>query len=241
MSAIEQQPTILPGKDMPFAIRPLEEKDVTQSAEIERDAFPTLFPPTSFRRELTNRMASYLVAWRRDDVEDANALPSQQFNAPEDRSSRPLVSRIIDNARSLLPKRYSAWEPGEQFLAGFLGIWYMVDEAHIVSVGVRSRYRGWGVGELLLIAGIEHAMKRRAEVVTLEVRVSNYVAKNLYLKYGFTEKGIRKSYYTDNMEDALIMTTDPINAAPYPEKFRALVQSHETRWGHAERVLRNSS
>ena len=238
MSAIEQQPQILPGKDMPFGIRLLEEKDVAQSAEIERDAFPTLFPPTSFRRELNNRMASYLVAWRRDDVEDADAPSSQERSAPEDQGSRPLVSRIIDNARSLLPKRYSAWEPGEQFLAGFLGTWYMVDEAHIVSVGVRTRCRGWGVGELLLIAAIEHAMKRRAEVVTLEVRVSNYVAKNLYLKYGFTEKGIRKGYYTDNREDALIMTTEPISVAPYPEKFHALVQAHEARWGRAERNLR---
>ena len=238
MSAIERQPKILPGKDMPFAVRPLEEKDVAQSAEIERDAFPALFPPTSFRRELNNRMASYLVAWRRDDVENANALPSEQPNASEEQDSRPLVSRLISNARSLLPKRYSAWEPGDQFLAGFLGIWYMVDEAHVVSVGVRERYRGWGVGELLLIAAIEQAMKQRAEVVTLEVRASNYVAKNLYLKYGFEEKGMRKGYYSDNREDALIMTTDPINVAPYPEEFRKLVQAHEARWGCAERVLR---
>ena len=156
MSAIEREPKILPGKEMPFAIRPLEEKDVAQSAEIERDAFPTLFPPTSFRRELNNRMANYLVAWRRGDVDgdDANAPPSEQPGASEEQNNRPLVSRLINNARSLLPKRYSAWEPGDQFLAGFLGTWYMVDEAHVVSVGVRARYRGLGVGELLLIAAI---------------------------------------------------------------------------------------
>ena len=240
MSAIEREPKILPGKDMPFAIRPLEEKDVAQSAEIERDAFPTLFPPTSFRRELNNRMANYLVAWRRGNVDgpDANAPPSEQPSASEGQNSRPLVSRLINNARSLLPKRHSAWEPGDQFLAGFLGTWYMVDEAHVVSVGVRARYRGSGIGELLLIAAIEHAMKRRAEVVTLEVRVSNHVAKNLYLKYGFEEKGRRNGYYTDNREDALIMTTEPINESPYPEEFRKLVQAHEVRWGCAERILR---
>ncbi len=56
MSAVEKIPM---GKIMPFALRPLEDEDTTQAAEIERDAFPTLFPPTPFKRELRNRMARY--------------------------------------------------------------------------------------------------------------------------------------------------------------------------------------
>ena len=62
MSAVEKIPM---GKIMPFALRPLEDEDTIQAAEIERDAFPTLFPLTPFKRELRNRMARYLVAWRR--------------------------------------------------------------------------------------------------------------------------------------------------------------------------------
>ena len=234
MRATQVQPKT---KSMLFALRPLEERDLAQSAEIEREAFPALFPPTSFGRELKNRMARYLVAWRRDDIVEGGMLaPRAPDRAPED-DRKPLFGRLVDGARSFWPWRYAALEPGQQFLVGFAGTWYMRDEAHIVSVGVKRDYRGHGIGELLLIGAIEQAMARRARVVTLEVRVSNDVARNLYGKYGFSERGIRKGYYTDNREDAVIMTTDPIGLPRYPREFRKLVQAHEERWGGAERVL----
>ena len=124
------------------------------------------------------------------------------------------------------------------FVAGFLGASYMVDEVHIVSVGVRGTLRGRGIGELLLIGAIEQAMARDARVVSLEVRPSNMVARNLYHKYGFRSRGLRKSYYADNREDAIIMTTDPIKEAPFPDLLRSLTLAHERRWGRAERFLR---
>ena len=127
--------------------------------------------------------------------------------------------------------------PGQDFIAGFLGIWYMLDEAHIVSVGVRNRYRRFGIGEMLLIAAIEQAMARRAAVVTLEVRSSNRAAINLYRKYGFSEKGVRKGYYADNREDALIMTTEPIQHPDYRGFFVELEREHRRRWGVAERTI----
>lgn len=230
MSAVEEHPP----KVMPFALRPLTESDVAQSAEIERDAFPSLFPPTSFRRELQNRLASYLVAWMHDD---GGAAPAGD-TGPGRRGAGGKVSRFgrwLGNG--IWSKRDAAWQPGQQFLTGFLGTWYMADEAHIVSVGVRSRYRGRGIGELLLIGAIEQAMMRRARVVTLEVRVSNHVAQNLYRKHGFTERGVRKGYYTDNREDALIMATEPILVPPYPERFKELVSNHERQCGRSERTL----
>ena len=220
---------------LPFGVRPMAERDLSQLAEIEREAFPTLFPPTSFRREMRNRLANYLVAWRRDGVLKDNA--SIEDAADRGSDTRPRVNRLLSSARSVWTRRYTTWEPGQDFLAGFVGTWYMGDEAHIVSVGVRNSYQGQGIGELLLIAAIEHAMARSARVVTLEVRVSNLTAKSLYKKYGFSARGIRKRYYTDNREDALIMTTDPIQEPPYPAQFGALVQDHEHRWPHAERLL----
>lgn len=233
MSAIEKPSET---RLMPFALRPLEECDVLQSTEIERDAFPTLFPPTSFRRELKNRAARYIVACRRE--EGFPIEPSVYATTTEPvGESGPLIRRLIRNARSMFPGRPSVWKPDDQFLTGFIGIWYMVDEAHIVSVGVRSEYRGQGIGELLLIGGIEQAMKRPATMVTLEVRASNHIARNLYVKYGFTERGIRKGYYTDNREDALIMTTDPINVAAFREQFSKLVHGHARRWGYSERLV----
>ncbi len=218
---------------MPFGVRPLGVEDVAQAAEIERDAFPETFPPTSFTRELGNKVARYLVAWRREEVESEEAPNPYVDDEEEHDAGQGGVRRFIRNARGLLPWRTSAWEPGQQFLAGFLGTWQVIDEAHIVSVGVRSGYRGLGVGELLLISAIEQAMEHKADRLTLEVRVSNHVAQNLYTKYGFTKRGLRKGYYADNREDALIMTTDSIRARSYEEDFRRLVAEHERRWGRA--------
>ena len=221
---------------MPFAVRPLAEIDVAQAAEIERDAFPETFPPTSFERELNNKVARYLVAWRREEVESDDAPdPYAQAAECDDGGTRPRVLRLIRSAREFLHWRSEAWEPGQQYLAGFLGTWQVIDEAHIVSVGVRTPYRGLGVGELLLISAIEQAIQHKADRVTLEVRVSNHVAQNLYLKYGFRERGVRKGYYADNREDALIMTTSSIRTESYAERFCRLVSEHEERWGRAQR------
>ena len=241
MSAVERKPHT---RVMRFAVRPLEDGDISQSTEIERDAFPNLFPPTSFRRELQNRTASYLVAARDDTAHEVNV--SAVSPAHEESRPAPLIRRLLHNARTFGSGGSggpggsgvsSARQPAQGFIAGFMGIWYVVEEAHIVTFGVRSDYRGRGIGELLLIAAIEQAAARQADVVTLEVRVSNHVAKNLYRKYGFRERGIRKGYYADSREDANIMTTDPIHAQPYPERFSQLLRAHERRWGATRRVL----
>ena len=176
------------------------------------------------------------MAWRRDD------LTGDETNSPRaaksrDTDDRPFIGRLLQNARGLRFRRPTTWEPGQQFLAGFVGIWYMSDEAHIVSVGVKGEHRSRGIGELLLISAIEQAVTKGAVVVTLEVRASNHTAKNLYRKHGFVERGLRKSYYTDNREDATIMTTDPIQHPSYQRAFHELVSQHERRWGHSERSL----
>ena len=89
---------------------------------------------------------------------------------------------------------------------------------------------------MLLIAAIEQAVARRVAVMTLEVRVSNDAARGLYSKYGFTERGLRKAYYKDNREDALIMTTDSILGPPFSNRFACLVDCHERRWGRFSRI-----
>ena len=215
--------------EMPYALRPMQDRDLAQAAEIERDAFPTLFPPTSFRRELKNRLARYLVASRSDAPPE---LAAQQEPRPSSVSRR-----VLHRAASLLRGRPSAWQPGQQYIVGFLGTWYMPDAAHIVSVGVRTGYRGYGIGELLLIGAIEQAQWRRMPAVTLEVRVTNNVAQNLYKKYGFEAMGVRKGYYSDNREDALIMTVNGIRSRSYLEEFERLTESHTQRWGRTERTV----
>lgn len=90
-------------------------------------------------------------------------------------------------------------------LAGYGGLWLIMDEAHITNVAVKAEFRGLGWGEKLMQRLKETALFLGARRMTLEVRVSNTRAKQLYEKLGFHGAGIRKEYYTDNREDALIM------------------------------------
>lgn len=93
------------------------------------------------------------------------------------------------------------------------GIWLMVDEAHITTLAVDPAWRRQRVGGTLLLALLDLAVARRAREATLEVRLSNLPARRLYEKYGFRPVGLRPRYYSDNGEDALIMTTDDLSGA----------------------------
>lgn len=93
----------------------------------------------------------------------------------------------------------------EEEIIGYCGVWIVLDEANITNVAVHSAYRGKRVGENLMVHAIEMSAVYGAKTMSLEVRVSNKVAQSLYKKLGFEEGGIRKSYYTDNKEDALVM------------------------------------
>jgi len=108
---------------------------------------------------------------------------------------------------------------------GYAGFWLIVDEAHICTLGVHPDWRGRGLGELLLAHLIDRATERGATVATLEVRASNMVAQNVYRKYGFVPAGLRKRYYTDNNEDAVIMTTEVITSPSYQRRLSALKSS----------------
>lgn len=93
-------------------------------------------------------------------------------------------------------------------IVGYVGIWFVVDEGHITNVAVHSDYRGKKIGDELVKALVELCRENNIASMTLEVRVSNVVAQNLYKKYGFKLAGIRKEYYSDNKEDAMIMWND---------------------------------
>jgi ribosomal-protein-alanine N-acetyltransferase len=97
----------------------------------------------------------------------------------------------------------------------------MLDEAHVTTIAVDPAYRGEGLGELLIVSLLERAMELSANETTLECRVSNHVAQALYRKYTIRDAGIRKRYYSDDGEDALIMTTQPLDSAVFQEVFEA--------------------
>ena len=90
-------------------------------------------------------------------------------------------------------------------IAGYAGMWIVIDEAHITNVAVLKEYRGKKIGKMLMERQVKDSIVAGAVKMTLEARVSNVTAINLYKKTGFIEVGVRKKYYDDNNEDAVIM------------------------------------
>lgn len=96
----------------------------------------------------------------------------------------------------------------EDTIAAYGGFWLVLDEAHVTSVAVRDSCRGRGYGRALVQYLLDTAVEAGARRATLEVRVSNLVARNLYVSMGFRPVGIRKGYYPKNNEDAIVMLKD---------------------------------
>ena len=196
---------------MRYAIDKMMLSDVPRVTEIERQAYPSTWPPSAYRKELQdNRWAHYIV------VRDKQLSEESLVGAHEAEKTRK--SRLFP--LSLLSNRSVAQEFAS--IVGFAGLWLMVDEAHVTTLALHPDYRGRGLGEWLLASLIDISYTIGAKWVTLEFRVSNYTAQNLYRKYGFRDAGLRRRYYSDNQEDALIMWTDEINSLEYKQKFLEL-------------------
>lgn len=114
-------------------------------------------------------------------------------------------------------------------IVGYAGMWLIMDEAHITTIGVDPDYRGKKVGERMLIDMLRAAVQNGAARATLEVRKQNLAAQNLYLKYGFEIVAIRRGYYTDNNEDAFVMWTKDMQQPEYRRVFNMNVKQIEER------------
>ena len=114
-------------------------------------------------------------------------------------------------------------------IAGFAGMWLLVDEAHITTFATGRAWRRQGIGERLLLALLDPSAARGAHEATLEVRPTNIPARRLYEKYGFKNVGVRTRYYSDNNEDALIMTTPSLDGLAMHERLVALRAAVATR------------
>ena len=109
---------------------------------------------------------------------------------------------------------------------GYAGLWMMVDEAHITTFAVLPQWRRHGVGGRLMVELMRLAQNLDARVATLEVRLSNAPARALYQRFGFRPVGIRPRYYSDNGEDALIMTTEPLSTTVMTARLAELEQRY---------------
>jgi len=212
------------------ALRPMRLEDIPQVLEIERESFPTMWPPTAYKRELEqNRLAHYTVVVQRD----ADSSAGFEVSAAEHHGP---FGRLFGELRHLLGTEEEERElppPDErkELVTGVLGVWLFADEAHIVTVAVRESHRRRGIAELLLISAIELAQAKRQELVTLECRVSNEPALALYDKYDFERVGLRPRYYSDNHEDAYVLSLNSVVSRGFQARFRELQADHERRWG----------
>ena len=93
-------------------------------------------------------------------------------------------------------------------VAGYMGYWEAPQEAHIINLAVAPAFRKRGLGQRMIESCMDFAFQRGARLATLEVRVGNEVAQRLYEKCGFRVVAIRKKYYSDNLEDAIVMIKD---------------------------------
>jgi len=167
--------------------------------EIEHDSFPSPWSARAYRHDLLENDLSHYFVVRQRSLE------------------RPELSLLARVRRSLGVGIRPA-------ILGYGGFWLMAGEAHISTIAVQPNWRRRGIGELLLVAMLDRATELGAEIATLEVRVSNVTAQNLYHKYGFQQVGLWRRYYRDRDEDALIMSTERLTSATFQSHFRKLKQ-----------------
>ena len=142
-----------------------------------------------------------MITYRRmtpGDVEAVHAIELATFPTPWTLDSFHYEMRENQYAHYLVAE-------DEIGIIGFCGMWLVIDAAQITNVAVVERMRGQKIGEALMKEAMRVAREASMDVMSLEVRVTNEVAQNLYRKLGFQDGGIRKGYYTDNGEDALVM------------------------------------
>jgi ribosomal-protein-alanine acetyltransferase len=168
-------------------------------------------------------MAHYVIARRMGDenrMGDPAAESSHTSPSPGD-----FIGRLSRFLRPPDPPRSPRLEEELRSIVGYAGIWVMTDEAHVTTIATHPDVRGHGIGEFLLVALIHRGIEVGARWTTLEVRASNTVAQSLYRKYTFKEMGVRRRYYSDNGEDALVMWTDALDS----DSFLSAMEHHERK------------
>jgi ribosomal-protein-alanine N-acetyltransferase len=140
---------------------------------------------------------------RLEDVPAVHAIEQLSFRTPW--PAHAFESELGGNRLA----RYVVARAGD-IVVGFAGVWLMVVDAHVTTFGVHPDWRRQGIGRRLMVRLLELAGDLRARRMTLEVRAGNLAAQELYRGFGFEIAGRRPRYYTDDGEDALVMTTPPI-------------------------------
>ena len=152
----------------------------------------------------------------KQDIDEVDLIAQKAYGAHH-WSKDAFYSELSNNLAKYFVARTSDGE-----LAGFAGSWCIIDEAHITTIAVAPEFQRKHIGEALLVAILDNCYKNMAKYLTLEVRESNIPAIKMYEKYGFKSFGVRKGYYQDNNESALIMWTENI----FWDKFKDMYEQN---------------
>ena len=179
---------------------------------LEREVFPGMNMNTFFKSELLDPKYLYLVCsvselTQSDDIFEKN----NQRNI--------FVFLYRWSCRFINFWREKLFSKAQ--IIGYIGLQFVFDEAHIISIAVGKAWRRLNIGEMLLAKGIICSETRKCNTISLEVRISNTIAQNLYKKYGFENIRVRPRYYSDDQEDALVMSVKGIDNHFYINKVKA--------------------
>jgi [ribosomal protein S18]-alanine N-acetyltransferase len=157
------------------------------------------------------------------DLDAVVTIEEESFRTPW---SRTLLASELDQPGSI----YLVAEVGGA-VAGFIGLWHVMDEGHICTLAVDSNHRGHGLGELLVLAALNEAVEVGSDAVHLEYRVGNAPAARLYQKLGFERVGLRAGYYSDTGEDAVLARLAGLRSAPGRDHLRSSWRRWENERG----------
>lgn len=189
-------------EDVLYQVEPMQVSDIPEIMAIERQSFQTPWTPDAYRYELAHNPHAYYYVVR------PQKEATQSATIEEMDGWRIKLRRLLGRPKQTAPP-----------ILGYAGFWFAAGEAHISTIAVHPQARRQGLGELLMIQIIEEAMALEADFVTLEVRVSSHGAQRLYEKYGFKRKDRRRGYYSNNREDAWIMTVDSLRDPEFQALF----------------------
>ena len=206
------------GRTLPLAmpnnkritLRPMTTADLGAVRHIERNAYGTRVPSTPFEREIHNGLAHYIVA-----IECTELPPEHERVEPDPLG--PLLRLLGLRA------------PRER-IVGFAGVWYTVDQLHLVTLAVDPPMQRRGIAHRLLFEVYRLAIEAELRTIALEVRASNTRARALYEQFGFTRVGNLRAYYANNNEDATVMLTPELTSIAHIERIRHLRQDHAARY-----------
>ena len=213
------------AKTNPYRARYASNGDAFAIDFVVKEAFGAAAPKSSAAREMKRKNTTYIVVTK--DVLGGNGKDDIVF---------PMGMNWQRRLRSLFSASTGSLESHQssRSIVGLVGIWTPADQAHIMVIASRPNERRQGVGELLIIATLCEAIKIGATNATLEVRKSNDAAQMLYRKYGFSEIGIRRRYYSDNHEDAVIMATPSFTNLDYVRSLQRRCDGYFSVRGNAE-------